>query len=175
MFKYDANTQIDYEFSKKIYFAILIFTFTWIILIFLAPVFLELGGIFGKISSFIYLFFSTVCHQNDSRSFHILEHKLGVCSRCVSIYAGFFAGTSLYPLKYKLNNINPPSIFFLVFGLLILLADVILDNLGIMENTFLSRSVTGFVIGILLPLYIIPGFVKFFYELHSYLRNKISL
>jgi uncharacterized membrane protein len=165
---------VDYSLAKKIYYTILWFGFFWVLLIFLAPLFMELGGVFEKISSIIYIFFSKVCHQSDERSFHFLEHRLGVCSRCVWIYTGFFLGTVLYPLKYKLNNTNPPSVWILGTAFLILMSDVIFDISGILNNTFLSRSLTGFVMGFVLPFYIIPGFVKFFYEVHSFLRKKIS-
>ena len=174
MITFENNIDIDYKLAKKVYFSIFAITSFWLLMIFLAPLFLELGGVFSKISSLIYVFFSKVCHQDDSRSFHLLEHKLGVCSRCVWIYIGFFIATSLYPLKYKLNNSITPSVWFLIFAAVLLFLDVLFDKIGVLENTFLSRSVTGFIIGFVLPFYIIPGFVKFFYEIHSFLRNKAS-
>lgn len=141
---------------------------------FFGAVFSSFGGIFEEISSYIYLFFSKVCHQNEERSFHLLSHKLGVCSRCVWIYIGFFLGTSFYPLKYKLNNTSLPSLSYLFAASSILLLDVLFDTIGIFPNTFFSRSVTGFLLGFVLPFYIIPGFVKFFDEVHSFVRNKLS-
>ena len=92
----------DDNISKKVYYIILIFSFLWLLLIFLAPVLKDMGGIFADISSYLYMFFSPVCHQEDARSFHIFSEKIGVCSRCLWIYSGFTAGTVLYPLKYKL-------------------------------------------------------------------------
>jgi uncharacterized membrane protein len=174
MAKFQNIPEADKTLARKIHSIILWLSFFWLLLIFLAPVFMELGGVFGKISTVIYIFFSKVCHQNDERSFHFLEHKLGVCSRCLWIYIGFFLGTALYPLKYKHNNTNPPPVWILITSLLILLADVILDISGILHNTFLSRSVTGFILGFVLPLYIVPGFVRFFHEVLSFLRKKIS-
>ncbi|MEO8210871.1 MAG: DUF2085 domain-containing protein [bacterium] len=167
--------EVDNQLAKKVYFTILIFTFIWLLLILLAPLFMKWGGAFESISSFIYLFFSKVCHQQEERSFHLFGHSLGVCSRCVSIYSGFFLGTIFYSLKYKLNNIYPPAIWIFVTASTILLIDVILNSLGIVENNFLSRSITGLLMGFVLPLYIIPGFVKFFYEVNSFLRKKISV
>lgn len=172
---YRDDPTVNYQLAKKIYFTILIFSFLWLLMIFLAPVFLNSGGAFEKAGSVLYIFFSKVCHQDDYRSFWFHEHKLAVCSRCVWIYTGFFSGTSVYPMKYKLNNIIPPAIWFLITGALLIFADVALDISGIIVNTFYSRSVTGFIIGSILPFYIIPGFVKFFYEINSYLRKKISI
>lgn len=160
--------------SRKVYIIFFIFSFIWLSLVFLAPLFITLGGVFEKISPYIYIFFSKVCHQNEDRSFHLFTHMLAVCSRCVWIYIGLFIGTSFYPLKYKLNNTEIPSLLYLFVASVILLIDVMLDSIGIFENTFLSRSVIGFIIGFVLPFYIIPGFVKFFDEVHSFLKNKLS-
>ncbi len=173
--EFDESVVVDHKFAKKIYLAILFFTLVWVILIFLAPFFAGMGGIFESISSFIYIFFSKVCHQQDERSFHLLGYELGVCSRCLWIYTGFFIGTAVYPLKYRVNNITVPSLWILSAAAIILMIDVVLDSTGIWQNTFFSRSVTGFFIGFVLPFYVIPGFVKFFFEIHSFFKNKVSV
>ncbi|MDQ3020486.1 MAG: DUF2085 domain-containing protein [Bacteroidota bacterium] len=171
----NISVEVDHHLAKKVYFTILIFTFIWLLLIFLAPLFMKWGGAFENVSSFIYLFFSRVCHQQQERSFQLFEYTFGVCSRCVSIYSGFFMGTVFYSLKYKLNNTHPPPIWFLIIASIILILDVSLDSIGIMKNNFLSRSITGLLIGLVLPFYIIPGFVNFFYEVNSFLRKKINI
>ena len=175
MTKFLDNPVVDSRLAKKIYNFIFIFSFIWLLIIFLAPLFANLGGIFEKISSVTYLFFSFVCHQEEGRSFLLFDQPLGVCSRCVWIYAGFFVGTALYPLKFMYNNVTPVSVWFLIFPVILLMLDVIFDSLEIISNTFFTRSVTGILIGIALPYYLIPGFVKFFYEINSYLRNKVSV
>ncbi|MBL8006769.1 MAG: DUF2085 domain-containing protein [Ignavibacteria bacterium] len=164
----------DIDFSRKIYFAILLLSLLWNLLIFTAPLLAGNEGLPSAISDFLYVFFSKVCHQEDSRSFHFFGNKLGVCSRCVWMYAGFFTGTALYPLKYRINNTESPSTIYLYAASALVLADVIGDLTGIIGNTFLSRSVTGFIIGAVLPFFLIPGFIKFFYEVNSFLKNKIS-
>lgn len=174
MTKFPDEPVVDFSFSKKIYKTIFIFSLVWVILILMAPVLSASGDIYDKVSSMVYVFFSKVCHQSDTRSFHILEHKLGVCSRCTMIYISFFLGTCIYPIRYKLNNIIPPSIWFLAATILLLLMDVTFDSVEIIHNSFTSRSITGFLVGFILPFYIIPGFVKFFYEVNSYFRNKAS-
>ncbi|MEO6696099.1 MAG: DUF2085 domain-containing protein [Ignavibacteria bacterium] len=158
----------------KVYFSIITISLLWLILIFLAPLFASSGSSLEKISSYIYLFFSKVCHQNEDRTFHIFGHMLGVCSRCIWIYAGFFIGTAVYPFKKRLYNTEIPSLIYLFAAVIFLLLDVMLDVFGLFSNTFYSRSVTGFLIGAVLPFYIIPGFVKFFDEVHTFLRNKLS-
>lgn len=164
----------DADISKKVYFFILIFSFLWLLLILSAPVLSALGGIWSDISIYLYMFFSPVCHQEDTRSFFIFGEKIGVCSRCLWIYAGFFTGTAIYPLKYKLDNINAPSVIFLLTASLLLGLDVLLKWSGIMQNSFVTRSVTGFLIGFVLPFYLIPGFVRFFSEVNLFLKNKYT-
>ncbi|MEO8447430.1 MAG: DUF2085 domain-containing protein [bacterium] len=168
------NTNVDYRLARKVYSVILIFSLCWLMMIFAAPVFLKIGGHFEKISSYIYFFFSNACHQDDGRSFHLFGHSLAVCSRCVWIYAGFAAGTIIYPVKFKINNINAPSVWVLIIPALILFIDVGFDSMGILMNTFFTRSVSGLLLGLALPMFIIPGFVKFFYEINSFLQNKVN-
>lgn len=169
-----VTDESESDIPGKVYFLILIFSFVWLVMIFLIPLLMYSGGLPAKISAYGYQFFSTVCHQQDERSFHLFEHKLGVCSRCVSVYSGFFLGAALYPLKYRLNNISTPSVFLLIFAVTLMMFDVLFDVSGIAANTFYSRSVTGFIVGFVLPYYLIPGFIKFFTEVHSFLRNKFS-
>lgn len=174
MVKFHDLSADNNNLSRKVYFTFFIFSLAWLLLIFIAPAFAALGGSFESVSSYIYLFFSKVCHQSEDRSYHMFEHMLGVCSRCVWIYVGFFLGISFYPLKYKLNNTDLPPMLYLFVASVILLLDVLFDMLGIFSNTFFSRSVTGFLIGFVLPFYLLPGFVKFFDEVHSFVRNKLS-
>ncbi|MBK9331505.1 MAG: DUF2085 domain-containing protein [Ignavibacteria bacterium] len=162
----------DADISKKVYFFILIFSFLWLLLIISAPLLSTRDGFLREISSYLYLFFSPVCHQEDARSFFIFGEKLGVCSRCLWIYAGFFTGTALYPLKYKLDNINTPSVIYLLIASLLLGVDVLLKWSNILQNSFITRSVTGFLIGFVLPYYLIPGFVRFFSEVNLFFKNK---
>ena len=161
--------------GKKVYFSILIFCFFWNVLIFSAPVLIDKGGIYTVISGFIYELFSRTCHQIDSRSFHIAGFKLAVCSRCISVYLSFFIGCIVYPVFNKLDNKNLPSLWYLMIALFLLVLDVGLDLLDIMGNTFFTRAVTGGLIGVVLPFYIIPGFVNFFAEVISFLNQKRNL
>ncbi|MBK9404026.1 MAG: DUF2085 domain-containing protein [Ignavibacteria bacterium] len=160
--------------AGKVYFTILSVNILWFLLIFAAPYLESLGGNYESISGFIYLFFSKVCHQDDLRSFHLFGLKLAVCSRCLWIYAGFFLGVVIYPLRNKIGNFDTPSVIYLFIPAILLFLDVLLDIAGVVKNSFFSRSATGLLTGFVLPFFIIPGFVKFFYEVNSFLRNKIS-
>ena len=43
----------------------------------------------------LYVFFSIICHQIPSRSWHLAGEPLGVCIRCTAISFGFLAGLLL--------------------------------------------------------------------------------
>lgn len=161
--------------GKKVYFIILIFSFLWNILIFSAPLMIDKGGIYTTIGGIIYELFSKTCHQLDSRSFHIAGIKLAVCSRCVSVYLAFLLGCIIYPIFKKTENIKMPSLWFLIIPFILLLLDVVLDLLSIVDNTFLSRVITGGLIGLVLPFFLIPGFVNFFTEIKSFINQKNNL
>jgi uncharacterized membrane protein len=162
----------DLKFARKIYLIILIFSLLWVSAAVVTPVLFSSEGVFKGAASFFYIFFSSVCHQDEARSYHILGNVLGVCSRCIWIYSGFFIGTVFYPLIYKLNNSLLPPLWILLTASALVFADSLLDISGIYTNTFLSRSITGFIIGAVLPFYLIPGFIKFFYEVNLFFRRK---
>ncbi len=136
---------------------------------------MEIGGVFAKISVFIYYFFSPVCHQQDARSFHIFGYKFAVCSRCTSIYLGFLIAVIFYPIKIKLSNIELPSIWFLLIPVFMIASDAFLDVFGLYSNSFLSRSVTGGITGFVLPFFLIPGFVKLFNDVFNFVSKKSNI
>jgi uncharacterized membrane protein len=104
-----------------------------------------------------------------------MGYKLAVCSRCVSVYLSFLVGCILYPVFKKIDNKHLPSLWYLVFPLAILILDAGLDMLDIIKNTFLTRSITGALIGFVLPFFLIPGFVNFFSEIDSFVKDKKKL
>lgn len=152
------------RYQKVLYFVILAISIIWCAGIIWAPLWAGDTGIKKDISESIYSFYGKSCHQLDSRSHHIGGQKLGVCSRCTSIYFSFLLGVIVYPFVRKLNNINLPSLFYLFIGVALMLLDVGLDLLDVQKNSFLTRDITGGIIGIILPFFIIPGVIRVFYE-----------
>lgn len=163
-----------------IYLSITLISIIWCLGILAAPLWTGESGIKKEISNFFYDFYSKSCHQIKERSFLINGDKLGVCSRCTAIYFGFFLGTILYSFLRKLNNINLPSIWILLVPAGLLFADAAGDIVGIYRNSLLSREITGGLVGIVLPFYIIPGTVRIFYdyfnrpELNRYKKHERS-
>ncbi len=148
--------------SLAVYFVFLSVSIVWVSMILLAPYLYSGGGSDAGFGSYIYLFFSATCHQIDSRSFTLFGFKLAVCSRCTIIYGSFLFSVILYPLVRNLNEVKIPGIWVLLIPAVMVALDAILDFTGIFPNTFLSRAITGFLLGFVLPLFLIPGFINLF-------------
>ena len=140
-----------------VYVFILIGIISGLLLIFFAP---HLQNISSPISIHIYNIFSSICHQIDSRCFHIYGYPLAVCTRCLGIYFGFLSGTVYYPLLRGFKRVFlPDTKFFLLVSL-----PIALDMIG---NTFLVwktpgwvRFILGLIWGTILPFYLITGLTE---------------
>lgn len=110
-----------------------------------------------------YAFFGAVCHQMPERSFHLFGHALGVCARCAGLYAGFAAGVMLYPLARPLRVRHTPARAWLFAAAVPTALDFSLGLLGVWENTHLSRSLTGALLGAVAALYVVPGLLDLSY------------
>lgn len=108
----------------------------------------------------MYQFFQPLCHQIDERTFHLFGAPLAVCIRCSAIYFAFLGGTLLYPVIRSVNRAVLPHRRWLVLAALPMLLDVAAGVAGFHESTLVSRSVTGALIGMVLPFYIIPAAVE---------------
>lgn len=155
------------RYQRNIYLAILTVSVVWCLAILAAPLWHDSPGIRGSISEGIYSFFSKSCHQLDERSLHLNSYKLGMCSRCTFIYFAFLMGVIAYPFTRKLNNFELPSLLFLGIGAGLVAIDAGLGLFDIVQNTFISREITGAILGIILPFYIIPGTIRVFYEFYT--------
>src|SRR5215813_8783611 len=85
-----------------VYLALLALSVMWIALILAAPWLMADRHFMA--SATLYQGFSAVCHQIPERSFYFRGYPMGVCSRCVSIYAGFAAGLLFYPFARDLRE-----------------------------------------------------------------------
>ncbi len=119
------------------------------------------------ISSRLYSFFSTVCHQIDARSVHLFGHKLAVCARCTGIYTGFLAGSIVS--AFRPAGKGNPAVWWSA-GLLPRAVDVILDITHIHSSSVLFRLATGGFFGIVAALILFPILITTFSR-----RNTHSL
>jgi uncharacterized membrane protein len=144
--------------------------FLWLAAIVSAPIF-ETEGV-KSISQPIYRFFSYLCHQISSRSFHYHEHQFAVCVRCFGFYAGFLLGFMVYPFVRVLNNTDSFPRFWLFAAMIPMGVDVGLTFFDIWENTPLSRTVTGLILGFACAFFIIPALVEIrFFASQRFKRN----
>ena len=144
----------------KVWTISLLVVFAWVFAILLAP--LAKANGFENISATIYTFFSVICHQIDSRSFHIENHQFAVCSRCFGVYFGLLFGFLIYPVLRKVDEIEPLPRFWLFLAMIPIGIDWSLGVFGIWENTHLSRFLTGLILGAACAIYIVPALVEIF-------------
>jgi len=144
----------------KVWTISLFVVFAWVFAILLAPITKANG--FDSLAAPIYKFFGLICHQIDSRSFHIENHQFAVCSRCFGVYFGLLSGFLIYPLFRKIDEIEPLPRFWLFLAMIPIGVDWALGVFGIWENTHLSRFITGLILGAACAIFIIPALVEIF-------------
>ena len=150
------------RFERLTYAAILSGALAWCALILVAPAAAS-SGAYGPLGSLLYAFFSPLCHQIDSRSFHLFGARLAVCGRCTSIYFGFLSGALAYPLvrriKISTGSVQPGRMYLAV-AVLPMLVDFALEAAGVYDSSNLIRASTGAWFGLLIPFLIIPGAIE---------------
>jgi uncharacterized membrane protein len=139
----------------------------WVGLIVAAPLALARGHNF--LALLVYSAFSYLCHQIPERSFHVESHPFAVCARCAGLYVGFALGALIYPLARSLRQLETPRRRWLLVALVPTLIDWSLGLLGIWENTHLTRSLTGALLGAVCAFYVVPGLVDVSLSVWTYL------
>ena len=114
--------------KNKTYAALLAGSTLWCLSIIAAPVF----GL-----SWVYEFFSRICHQDPARSWAILGRSLPVCIRCASIYSAFTV--SLW-VGIKTN------VRWLRASLVLMLAEFVIAR--VLMDTAILRSISGILVGL---------------------------
>src|SRR5436190_3273292 len=114
--------------KNKTYAALLAGSTLWCLSIVAAP-------LFGL--SWVYDFFSRICHQDPARSWHLAGEPLAVCIRCASIY---FAFTAALWLGLKTN------VRWLRISVLLMICEFVVARLIV--DAALLRSITGVLVGL---------------------------
>jgi uncharacterized membrane protein len=128
----------------------------WCGIIIAAPAAASVDGPAGTAAHAVYAFFSAVCHQWDSHSFHLFGHKLPVCIRCTAIYFSFFAGIMLYPVLGRRLERRLGARSMLAAASAGMIIDAACAMLGISESTTVTRLVTGGIFGLLTAFVLTP-------------------
>ena len=161
---------------RRIYLVFLMLVVVWCSCILAAPLLQNFSGPAKPLASILYRFFARICHQLDERSFHLNGEKWVVCIRCSAIYFSFLAGLGGYPLLRGLGSRTTPSLLWLVAASLPMAVDVGLSVAGIHASTSATRLLTGTLLGIVLPFYILPPLVDAITKLsHSSSTTKGEL
>lgn len=94
-------------------------------------------------------FFSILCHQDPARSFSLNGTPMAVCSRCFGIYLSFSTGVLLMPVYLFFRRFSlKTEKKWLIAAILLNLADVLANYIGIWSNTLISRFVLGAFVGL---------------------------
>lgn len=141
-----------------VYAALITLSLAWIALILAAP--WLMAERHPLASATLYQGFSAVCHQIPERSFYFRGYPMAVCSRCASIYAGFIVGLLFYPFARDLREDTFPPRWILIAAAIPTVIDFAGGVLGLFTNTFLSRSLTGILFGVVVAFYVTPGLVS---------------
>jgi len=161
----DSNTQ-TYSISPRfLYILFLLSVGIWCFLIIAAPLLAKTEH--SLISGFIYFCFSNICHQIPERSFFLFGKQLAVCSRCTGLYFGFLIGTILYPIVFKLNRVKIPSRKYLILASIPIGIDILIRTLHIAENSFISRLISGLILGVMTVFFVVPGILYFSNHSHK--------
>jgi uncharacterized membrane protein len=145
------------EFSRRIYYIILILSGIWCAIIFAAP--LLVHNNYQGYAFFIYKSFSRICHQIPERSFHIFNEKFAVCERCFSIYFSFFTGVIIFPFLKKIFKNRIPSNLFIIIPLIILMLDFIFGIIGFLQNEY-TVIVSGSIFGLFISYFMVYGLLE---------------
>jgi uncharacterized membrane protein len=101
---------------------------------------------------FLKMMYSTVCHQNTLKSFSCNNTTLLVCARCTGIYLGVLVTS--FVILFTLRVLRIKTIYLLLFSFP-MLADVILYSIGFYHYNKIIASITGFLFGSVVFLYIL--------------------
>ncbi len=83
-------------------------------------------------------------------------YKMPVCSRDVAIYQAMLVGMLLLPFLWEIEADEWPNRWILVVAAIPIAIDGTTQLVGLRESTNLLRIVTGAIIGIVLPFYLLP-------------------
>lgn len=97
---------------------------------------------------FLFRLYSVVCHQFNSRSFHLMGEPFAVCIRCSAIYVGFLLTLIALRSSGFLRRAEYNTLVLLAVTSLPMAIDGLLSLFGLYQATEVSRLITGTLFGI---------------------------
>ncbi len=143
--------------NLKVYFSIVLFVLIFNFLVISPIIFTSVG--LDKFAEIVYLFFSPICHQIDSRSLHFNSVKFAVCERCTFIYLGVFLGVLFLPVLNTIKRAN----FLLIVALIPSFFEFSLEKIFSIEIRIfklLSSLWLGIIAGLVLSYQVVDMFSK---------------
>lgn len=115
----------------------------------------------AKSASFLYLSFSTICHQDSERSFHLFGNPLAVCHRCSGIYFGLFLTLLLPPRCYRVvHESNVVRKWWALVASIPLVIDGTIGFFEIWSGSTFVRFATGLLFGAMLMTLLVQGITE---------------
>lgn len=102
----------------------------------------------STVAAVIYRMYSVVCHQFESRSFHLNGEPMAVCIRCSSIYLAFLLMLILLRFFTILRRTKVNTLTLLGITAIPMAIDGLLSLTGIFQSNEMSRVATGSLFGI---------------------------
>jgi uncharacterized membrane protein len=149
------------------YVVILLAVVVWCGGIVLAPFCCAEGGTAMGVGQVLYQFYHPICHQRPERSLFLAGHPLAVCARCTSIYFAFLVGTLLFPLFRSLRQSLLPPRWLLIVVAVPMLIDAMWIGPWLYHVTILTRMISGALLGLVLPFFLLPSALQAVRELFS--------
>ncbi|UCB52606.1 MAG: DUF2085 domain-containing protein [Candidatus Zixiibacteriota bacterium] len=103
-------------------------------------------------SKIVHRFYGFFCHQEVSRSFLLFGDQVAICSRCLAFYCSALAVGMWVGLKRR----GALSFRLALILCLPAMISVLLQSLGLLENTNSIRVTTGALLGTAVSLYLFP-------------------
>lgn len=101
----------------------------------------------GWLSDLLYRLYGTVCHQFDSRSFHLHGEPMAVCIRCSSIYGAFLAALLMIRFSQTIREKEITSAPVFIIAVTPMFLDGALSTIGLTESTTITRIASGVIFG----------------------------
>jgi len=92
----------------------------------------------------------------------MIGYKIGACARNTAIYLGLLIGALALPFVRKIEDVKWPPRWILIAAMVPVGIDGTGQMMGLWESTDLSRIITGAIVGIAMPFYLIPIGIEIF-------------
>lgn len=146
----------NFSLRKKLFLlSLIIGTIIWCIGISFPFFFFESNSDLTKF--ILKIFYSNVCHQNESKLIFINGNHFLVCARCTGIYFGVLFSILSFPLLK--NSLYKITTSFLSLAFLLMISDVLFYQIGIYSYSKIISFSTGIIFSLTLTFFVLNYFL----------------